>query len=206
MQMSVELPSIPELRRITQSLAMLDAILCPEWEYRYYSFNSKWAPDAEMASMRNGEGDDWFLLFDRAGAALKGFAHELAQGSSCAQQIQFDLPATFAPFLNEGAFSMHDATFCYWREANAASWNQVNAGLTDDGSALFLQHLVEGPKAYAAWAEIHFEVAIHIGAVKSIFAHQPLNDLLVLSLNPDADLEAVYSDTQEIGYLRAIAE
>ncbi len=75
------LPSIAEIRCITQSLAMLDAILCPEWEYRYYSFNSAWGPSEEMASMRNGSGDDWFLLLDATGAALKGFAHELADGN-----------------------------------------------------------------------------------------------------------------------------
>jgi hypothetical protein len=31
------IPDIPALRRLTQLLAMLDAILCPEWEERYYS-------------------------------------------------------------------------------------------------------------------------------------------------------------------------
>ncbi len=45
------LPSIPQVRHIAQSLAMLDAILSPEWDYRYYSFNSAWGPGEEMASM-----------------------------------------------------------------------------------------------------------------------------------------------------------
>jgi hypothetical protein len=31
------LPDIDHLKSLSQSLAMLDAILCPEWEYRYYS-------------------------------------------------------------------------------------------------------------------------------------------------------------------------
>ena len=73
-----ELPDIAALRRLTQSLAMLDAIICPEWQYRYYSFNSKWSADAQVASMRDGCGDDWFLLFDHYGAALEGFLHEPA--------------------------------------------------------------------------------------------------------------------------------
>ena len=33
------LPDIDVLRRAIQSIAMLDAILSPEWEFRYYSFN-----------------------------------------------------------------------------------------------------------------------------------------------------------------------
>ena len=36
------MPDIPALRRLTQSLAVLDAILSPEWENRYYSFDSRW--------------------------------------------------------------------------------------------------------------------------------------------------------------------
>ncbi len=35
------LPAIKDLRCLCKSLAMLDAIICAEWEYRYYSFNSK---------------------------------------------------------------------------------------------------------------------------------------------------------------------
>jgi hypothetical protein len=36
------LPTIETLRRLSQSLAMLDAIIVRDWDYRYYSFNSKW--------------------------------------------------------------------------------------------------------------------------------------------------------------------
>lgn len=72
------LPDIEDLRKLTQSLAMLDAIMSPEWEYRYYSFNSKWGEGEMMASMRNGSGDEYFILFDSHGAILKGFDRESA--------------------------------------------------------------------------------------------------------------------------------
>ncbi len=35
-----QLPDVDPLRRLMQSLAMLDAILSPDWELRYYSFNA----------------------------------------------------------------------------------------------------------------------------------------------------------------------
>jgi hypothetical protein len=38
---------------------MLDAIMSPDWEYRYYFFDSKWGLSEMMASMRNGQGDDF---------------------------------------------------------------------------------------------------------------------------------------------------
>src|SRR5262245_13262279 len=71
-----ELPNIPELRRLTRALATLDAILSPEWQYRYYSFDSAWGKGELMASMRNGSGDHWFAIFCDAGVALHGLAHE----------------------------------------------------------------------------------------------------------------------------------
>src|SRR5579872_961684 len=119
----VPLPDIPILRRLTQSLAMLDAILSPEWESRYYSFNSRWAEAEMMASMRDGCGDDWFLLFCQAGAALKGFAHEspMAEGPTWAGVLS-EVPAVFSRFLTEPAFTMEDTTFCIWRTPSDDQW------------------------------------------------------------------------------------
>ena len=70
------LPSIAKLNRLTKSLAVLDAIIEAEWEYRHYSFNSKWGVGQEVASMRNGQGDEWFCVFSSVGVFLKGFDHE----------------------------------------------------------------------------------------------------------------------------------
>jgi hypothetical protein len=35
------LPDIDNCLKLSISLALLDAILCPKWESRYYSFNQK---------------------------------------------------------------------------------------------------------------------------------------------------------------------
>ncbi|WP_373973671.1 hypothetical protein NT239_08335 [Chitinibacter sp. SCUT-21] len=193
------LPPISALRRITQSLAMLDAIICPEWEYRYYSFNSQWGPGEEMASMRNGSGDDWFLLFDSAGAAIKGFAHELNDDPALAQNIQAQVPPDFASFLNEPAFSMQNATFCYWRKSTDTAWTKVKSTLSEDGTEM-LELIVSGPMGYKTWAEDYYELSVSLDAVEALFSHQPLDESLVLALNPDADLNMVLADANEIGY------
>src|SRR4051812_22282843 len=70
------LPDVTGLCRTLQSMAMLEAVLCPEWELRYYSFNSSWAKGEQMGSMRNGSWDELFAHFGPAGCWLKGFAHE----------------------------------------------------------------------------------------------------------------------------------
>ncbi|UKE69809.1 hypothetical protein K8O61_01600 [Xanthomonas cerealis pv. cerealis] len=179
---------------------MLDAILSPEWDCRYYSFNSSWGPGEQMASMRNGSGDDWFLLLDSAGAALKGFAHKLADDWSLPQNIQSQVPKDFSSFLGEPAFSMQHATFCYWRKANDPSWSKVSGALTDDGSEDMLALLVSGPSGYKEWAEDYFEISVALDAVVAMFSHQPLSDSVILVLNPEADLDFTYRQALQIGY------
>ena len=56
------------LKQLTRSLAILGALIQPEWEYRLYLFNSKWSAHEQMASMRNGQGDAWFCVFSSVGA------------------------------------------------------------------------------------------------------------------------------------------
>src|SRR5262245_51644008 len=103
------LPDIATLRRLSQSLAMLDAILSPEWEYRYYSFNDHWADQQAIASMRNGEGDHTVVWFSPSGAVVKGFAHESPMNPFRIKPPQiwpsvlYALPSQFGAFLSEKA-------------------------------------------------------------------------------------------------------
>lgn len=153
-----------------------------------------------MASMRNGSGDDWFLLLNSAGAALKGFAHELADDPGLPHNIQVQVPTDFASFLNEPAFSMQYATFCYWCKVTNLSWNKADSALTNDGSDDMLALLVSEPAAYKAWAEDYYETSVPLEAIVALFSHQPLDDPIILALNSDADLGSVYADAGEIGY------
>nr|WP_145406144.1 hypothetical protein [Paenibacillus xylanexedens] len=49
-----QLPDIQECQRMFKAAAMLDAILMPEWQYRYYSYNAHWDVNEQMASLRDG--------------------------------------------------------------------------------------------------------------------------------------------------------
>lgn len=204
------LPDVEEFRRLCQSLAMLDAILCPEWEYRYYSFNSKWAPGEEMASMRDGCGDGYFTVFSKAGAILKGFSLRSEAWRSILRQGRswpavFDgVPEEFASFLEEPAFSIEEATFCLWRRSSDPAWQAGSIGPLEgkdpDGSAELMPLLDGNPKAYQEWAEDHFETLVALSAVESIFGHTPLTEHVVKLLNPDLSLEELADDLAEIGY------
>src|SRR5262245_48774409 len=82
-----------------------------------------------MASLRDGSGDDYFILFTQAGAILKGFAHESAAWQRALEREQqpvpgvFDgVPEEFAGFLTEQAFSTDQTTFCLWRRPTDPAW------------------------------------------------------------------------------------
>jgi hypothetical protein len=160
-----------------------------------------------MASMRDGCGDDWFLLFDQDGAALKGFAHKspFAADISFSVRIRDLVPPVFKGFLNEPAFSMERATFCLWRKHDDPVWSVVlrEGGPTSaaqDGSEELLGILDGNPETYRAWAEDYYERGVPLKAIKAVYAHEPLSEDLVSALNPRLALADVNADAIEIGY------
>ncbi|NJK52842.1 MAG: hypothetical protein HC936_08435 [Leptolyngbyaceae cyanobacterium SU_3_3] len=199
------LPDIRALKRLTQSLAILDAILWPEWVERYYSFNSHWSENEMMASMRNGSGDEWFLLFSQAGAVMKGFSHESPMAVIPTWPgVLSDVPAVFSTFLCEPAFSMNDTTFCLWQTVSESQWQRgcvtYPSGSDPDGSADLLFILDGNPKTYQQWAEEYSEREISLTAVDHVYAHLPLTEDIVAELNSDIVLSDMSADIMEIGY------
>jgi hypothetical protein len=210
------LPPIDDLRRLLQSLAMLDAILCPEWQYRYYSFNSKWADHAQMGSMRNGSGDDFQALFNGHGCFLKGFAHEYEMSpfreapSRVWPGVLDTVPDCFADGLNEPAFSMEATTFCIWRRSGDERWHRGEIafpkGSPDpDGSEWLLTPLNGRSETYFEWARDYFDIDevgqnLSLDHVRLVYAHQPLAPELVKAINPNLTLADLADDIAEIGY------
>lgn len=204
------IPDIPSLKKLSQSLATLDAIMSPEWEYRYYSFNSKWAAGEMMASMRNGSGDEYFILFDAHGAIMKGFAHESAMSPWANDSEQVwpgvldEVPNEFAEFLTEPAFSITATTFCIWRTSADASWQTGQIEYPEeedpDGSEDLLFVLNGDPVTYHQFAEQYYECSIDLHAVRSIYEHQPLTAEIIKALNPEVSLDSLRADLEEIAY------
>ncbi|MBU2569645.1 MAG: hypothetical protein KJ725_06315 [Gammaproteobacteria bacterium] len=90
-----DLPSIDEVKKRSQGLALLDAIIMPEWDYRYFSFNCNWDGDGNemIASMRDGSGNEYFLHFTHEGIAGKVFF----EASLADASLQLDnIPSCFS--------------------------------------------------------------------------------------------------------------
>lgn len=200
------LPKIDELKRRCQSLAVLDAILCPEWEYRYFSFNSSWGEDEMMASMRNGEGDDWLIYFTPQGAIVKGFVHRAPMAEGCPWPgVIDDVPESFTSFVKESAFSIEQTTFCLWRLSDGKSWEsgkiEPPADVADpDGSGLLLPFLDGSPETYRKWGEEYFGTRLNPRAIEHIYGYESLNPFIVRALNADVRLDEVREEIEEIGY------
>lgn len=151
---SRRLPEIATLRDRCRALAMIEAIVCPEWESRYYSFDTAWADGEQMASMSNGSGDEYSIVFTPAGVFIRGFDHESPMSPAVNNDelwpgLVDNIADVFLAQVNEPAFSYDgslSATFCLWRQTIDAHWHAGNidfpplAGyrIDPDGSEMLL--------------------------------------------------------------------
>jgi len=203
-------PSISKLERLLKSLATLDAILCPEWDYRFYSFNSEWAKNEQMGSMRNGCGDEFYVLFNSAGCFIKGFAHESAMSSwGTENQIPWNgllsgLPTEFVEASKEPAFSMDNISFCVWRRHTDDAWLLGDIEFDDDedpdGSEYLLEIFDCSPSTYKEFAADYHELDVDILLISKIYNHEKLDVDLIKSINPNANLDELLTELKEIGY------
>ena len=197
-------------------MAMLDAILSPAWEDRYFSFDSRWSPAEEMASMRDGSGNEYSIVFSPAGAYARGFDHESPMTPYRVTPPApwpglFDgVPEAFRAQVAEPAFSDNGtprATVCFWREQADTAWrasdiDPLPEGVGDDGSAEWLfDVLLDGrPEAYQRFAEGYYEVPVDIVAVRHVYALRPLTQAIVSLLNPEVDISDLTEDLAQAGY------
>ena len=190
-----------------QSIATLDAVISPEWDYRYYSFDSRWCEDEMMGSMRNGSGDSYFVLFNSSGAFIKGFDHERWNRDLTTAEAYRDVPSCFSSGVSEPAFSPAEVTFCYWRKLQDDRWYAANLkGLEvrNDGSEWMISELDGDPASYLAFARSRYKVDLDAASVSAIYDHDQMTPMLANSLNPSIDYSALTQDLLEIGYPIAI--
>lgn len=204
---SADLSSLPrpaELKKLMQALATLEAIIEPDWSLRYYSFNSRWADNEMMGSMRNGSGDDLFVLFNKDGAFIKGFDHEIFYGlKSAPQEVYRDVPECFNGGVTEPAFSPENVTFCYWRKDTDSHWYVARIPIFEDhhdGSAWMLAGLDGDPSSYISFTSEYYEKEIDQICVARVYRHEPMSLDLATSLNVAVDYQALTRELIEIGY------
>jgi len=197
------LPSAAALQRLAQSLAVLDAINSPDWEYRYYSYNPNWAPGEAVLEMRDGEGDEMLVLFRPEGCVINGFLHEYDQPEKA--QVTRGLPEVFDSFVFEEPVASLGTTFCLWYTP-AHGWQRGVVENEDDGSEELLYIFDNDPATYAEWATEYYtdetdRRPLTAAAVAPIYHHEVLTKAMVLAINEELeDWTMLAADLQEIGY------
>jgi hypothetical protein len=206
-----ELPDPPRLRRVCVSIAILDAILSPDWQYRYYSFFPRWGPGAQMALMRNGSGDDWRIGFSGAGVVIKGFDHESEMSPFRRRPPRLwpglyeGVPPALRGFHEDPSFEPDRATYCIWWDALSPGWRTgvrtfAGARPDPDGSSEQLAILDGAPATYISWATSAYERDLALPPIVSVYAHEPITRALVAALNHEADADEVLALASEAGY------
>lgn len=158
-----------------------------------------------LSSMRNGEGDDWLILFNTQGAIMKGFVVESEMADGCPWPGVLDaVPDAFANFLGELAFATDQTTFCLWQQVSDAEWHagpvDFPASKDPDGAAKLLRFLDGNPETYQHWGEEYYGNRLNPNAVEQIYRHERLTEFLVRSLNPKARLRGIRDEIEDIGY------
>lgn len=205
-------PDILTMRKTCQALAVLEAIISPEWEYRYYSYNAHWDEDAkeEVASMRDGEGDEYLILFNDKGAIINGFAHESAMNGwqdEDTQQVWAgvldSVPTEFKNFIVTEPIPSTGTTFCIWRKYTDTSWQIGKIDFPDDdyadGSEM-LSILDGNPITYQKFVEEYYEQEVALDLIQKVYAHETITREIVLAINPDIEnWDDLRADLDEIG-------
>lgn len=200
MTLPSELPRPDQLKLWMRSMAVLDAVLSPEWEYRYYSFNARWSDSEEMGSVRNGSGDETFVLFNSAGCYMKGFAHEYPTQYE-PQQFYKDVPSEFMEAVTEPAFSADQINYCYWYLGKVGKWeSSIPTEKLDKEIFFLLQDLNGRPATYKEFAADYFEVDVDVDIVKSIYLGDAITESMAMSLNPATDFAGLIEELVTIGY------
>lgn len=211
------LPAVPRLRQISIAIAALDAIVVPEWEYRYYSHDASWGGGSEeLGSMRDGSGNEYGVVFTGQGAFIRGFDHE-SQLSPWKRTPPYPypglfegLPPEFLEFAEEVSFTLNEVpafTSCYWNcgdEGEGWSFGALRdldletPGIGD--SKLFVPLTNTGPAFYVEHALAAYEKRLDLEAVASIYELSHMTEEVILRLNPEASLEDVQDELATIGY------
>ncbi|MFB7912615.1 hypothetical protein [Streptomyces sp. NPDC056061] len=205
---AARLPGPVELRAHLRALALLDAAIGDDPRFCCYTFDTARGPGKEAASMKNGAGDEFSVLFTPAGVLIIGFDHESEMSPYGTDDEQVwpgvidEVPAALSPLLNEPAFFDEglDApriTVCLWWETGDTVWRTGSAivfppGNEDPDGSGFLFHLLadRSPETVQAHFESYYERPVPLDAVRHVLAGVPLTPTIAAALNPAAVADA----------------
>lgn len=198
MEITEKLPSKEILQKTCKAISVLDAILCSEWEYRFYSYNSRWSEDEEFCEMQDMEGERFQILFKEEGCVINGVHNGYKDADKSI--LTEGLPEVYQEFLFGEPVAFYGTNFCIWTDGRG-KW-QYNETGEADGKEELLYILDGNPITYKQWAEEYFEVeGIPLDIIEQIYRGETLTESMVMAVNPEMEnWEQLISDLEEINY------
>jgi hypothetical protein len=197
------LPNKQNFQNLCKAISVLDAIICQEWEFRYYSYNSKWGEGEEYFEMNDGCGDLMNILFLENNCVISGLAHEYHHDEKV--EITKNLPEIYHEFIFGEPVTSNGTTFCLWTNENG-TWEVGNIVDYNDNSEEMLAIFDGNPQTYIDWASEYFEdsykeTGIPLEIVTQIYQGKTLTKEMVLSIVEEVeDWKLLEDDLKEINY------
>ncbi len=160
-----------KIQQLCKSISAIEAIICQEWEYRYYSYQNNWSETEEFCEMRNGSGDQMLILFSNNGICINGFDHKSEisgwkripkkqkksllqklfnnnnQETELIQEIHNgivgNLPHVFHEFIFGEPVKSIGTTFCIWKTNDNSKWTKGYIDLPNLGEIDGSKYLLE---------------------------------------------------------------
>ena len=185
---------IENLTNKIKCLALLDAIVEPEWEYRYFSYDSNWSDIEEMGSMRDGCGGTWFLWTSGDLAGYKCVSPEDGLMKDL-EEAKLKAPEAYEPFITEPAFSMDHATSIWYLED--CKWTKYGKKVE---WIIDLETISSwGAGEYVSWATDYYEHEIDLAAAEEVFS-KGFSEKTAKRLNKERDISELKKEISEIGF------
>lgn len=154
--------------------------------------------------MRDGSGDNFFIVFRRGTTYIQGLAHESGLARQPPDQLFDGLPGEMADLRDEPAFGPRECSFVLWWSSPDGPWefgtNDVPTPATD-GSADLLAIFTDGARSYLNYARDYFEVELDSSAVAAVFASGAVQPDLIRAINPGADASVIEGELAAMGLL-----
>lgn len=116
-------------------------MLSPDSEDRCHLYDTEWAPGEQLASMEDGAGNEYAVVFTAAGAYVRGFDHESPMSPYANDDAEpwpgvlDSVPDVFRECVEEPAFSDEFGTpyvtVCLWREHGDTVWRHGDIAFPD---------------------------------------------------------------------------
>ena len=195
-----ESPSIPELHRISRTLAALDVVMCRETpDICYYTFSPGVSPGVDLVRLDNGSGDYALGVFGPAGVIIKVFDHEskispyARKNQSPWPGIYDGVPDSLLAYLDLPDMEKDEVTLCTYR-LPTGPWvvtrlkNPPRAG-HDDGGSWLLTQFHDTPKEWISWAKDYYEAKFTLKDVAEVYTHGRITPALAARLLKNVSCE-----------------